>query len=205
MNYDNNICSFSRSKRSSEAARHAQQYVSGHGASVNMIGDVRGTVNIGHDGEGYWKYLLVALIVTVPVAIFIQKTLSIKETGVPWQKAESEAILEYEVGLQNLWGSQALGLLRGFVRRGDIPENKVQTMAARMDVKAEFDKNRLASVDLSDNFERVLEKWYDQRLHRLKATEAQNLLVDVLKMSNCLDKIVFNIDAAMKTHSKESQ
>ena len=103
--------------------------------------------------------------------------------------------LGYEDGLKSLWGDNALILLRDYLKSGEIVEYQVKRMAEKMGVKVVYNQNRL-SVDLRENFERMLEEWYDQRLFDLESRNAKDILLDVLEYSNCSKKIVSRIEEA---------
>ena len=108
--------------------------------------------------------------------------------------------LGYEDGLKSLWGDNAMILLRDYLKSGEIVEYQVKRMAEKMGVKVVYNQNRL-SVDLPENFERMLEEWYDQRLFDLESRNAKDILLDVLEYSNCSKKIVFRIEEAFKSPS----
>ena len=108
--------------------------------------------------------------------------------------------LGYEDGLKSLWGDNALILLRDYLKSGEIVEYQVKRMAEKMGVKVVYNQNRL-SVDLPENFERMLEEWYDQRLFDLESRNAKDILLDVLEYSNCSKKIVSRIEEAFKSPS----
>ena len=108
--------------------------------------------------------------------------------------------LGYEDGLKSLWGDNALILLRDYLRSGEIVEYQVKRMAEKMGVKVVYNQNRL-SVDLPENFERMLQEWYDQRLFEFESRNAKDILLDVLEYSNCSKKIVSRIEEALKSPS----
>ena len=108
--------------------------------------------------------------------------------------------LGYEDGLKSLWGDNALILLRDYLKSGEIVEYQVKRMAEKMGVKVVYNQNRL-SVDLPENFERMLQEWYDQRLFEFESRNAKDILLDVLEYSNCSKKIVSRIEEALKSPS----
>ena len=112
--------------------------------------------------------------------------------------------LDYEDGLRSLWGDNALILLRAYLKSGEIVEYQLERMAEKMDVKVVYNRNRL-SVDLPENFDRMLKEWYDQRLFDLESSKAKGVLLEVLKYSNCSKKIVSRIEDALKSPSSSSK
>ena len=174
--------------------------MSGSLASANLIGDVRANVvNIGSGGGlgGVWVLLFTVAVVVVgflmPSPGGLSQTPAKSASG--RDPAQPSSSLDYEDGLTDLWGGRALVLLREAVRKGDISDSQVRTMAARMDVRNVYEKN--SRLDLTENFERMLEAWYDQRLFELSSGEARTILVEILENSNIVKKIVSKVAAAM--------
>ena len=175
--------------------------MSGPLASANLIRDVRANV-VNINGNGGVRTMLV---IAVAMAVFGVMVYLLSSPGgfsqTPAKSAsgrdpaQPSSSLDYEDGLTDLWGGRALALLREAVRKGDISDSQVRTMAARMDVLIVYERN--IRLDLTENFERMLEAWYDQRLFELSSGEARTILVEILENSNIVKKIVSKVAAAM--------
>ena len=96
---------------------------------------------------------------------------------------------DYDSGLSYLWGEETLEKLRMFVSNGDIEERQIQAMAPMMGVLLTFNEN-INRVGLIETFERMLEKWYKQKLFNLTPLFAANELMRVLSHTRChIDQI----------------
>ena len=99
---------------------------------------------------------------------------------------------DYLTALSTLWGEETLKQVREYVRRGDIKEPAIKTMAAKMDVLRVYQEN-WHKLGLVDTFESMLEEWFDQTLFDLEPADARQRLVTVLRDSGCSKKVVTHI------------
>ena len=92
--------------------------------------------------------------------------------------------LEYETGLNKLWGDKVLSILRELVKKVKIKQQNLKTMSRYMDVSNVYEGN-IYNSDTSETLEMMLEKWYEQELFRKSPSEAQAALLNVIKKSRC--------------------
>ena len=88
--------------------------------------------------------------------------------------------LEYETGLNKLWGDKVLSILRELVKKVKIKQQNLKTMSRYMDVSNVYEGN-IPNSDTSETLEMMLEKWYEQELFGLSPSEAQAALLNVIK------------------------
>ena len=92
--------------------------------------------------------------------------------------------LEYETGLNKLWGDKVLSILRELVKKVKIKQQNLKTMSRYMDVSNVYEGN-IYNSDTSETLEMMLEKWYEQELFRKSPSEAKAALINVIKKSRC--------------------
>ena len=101
-----------------------------------------------------------------------------------------------QVGLETLLGGDALQSLRGHVHSGAIGDRSLEEMARQMGVLTVFSHHH-RKLHNGKLLEKMLEEWFRQTLHRLQPSEARKSLVFVLKVSDCPDTVMEEIESVL--------
>ena len=102
----------------------------------------------------------------------------------------------YEDELEVLFGEYALERLRNYVERGDISDESLEKIAKQMGVHHTF-SDHYRNIRNGKMFQKILEEWFGQTLHRLQPGEAKKSLIFVLKVSDCSAAILEDMETAL--------
>ena len=102
----------------------------------------------------------------------------------------------YEVELEVLFGEFVLERLRNYVERGEISGESLEKMAKQMGVQDMFSYH-YGNIHNGKMFQKILEEWFRQTLHRLQPVEAKKSLIFALKISDCSAPLLEDIESAL--------
>ena len=101
-----------------------------------------------------------------------------------------------ELELEFLFGEFALERLRNYVESGEISDESLEKIARQMGVHQMFSLH-YRNIRNGKMFQKILEEWFRQTLHRLQPGEAKKSLIFVLKVSDCSAPILEDIESAL--------
>ena len=121
---------------------------------------------------------------------FLERTWSFLRGILIWSKRP------YEDELEVLFGEFALERLRNYVERGDISDESLEKIAKQMGVHHTF-SDHYRNIHNGKMFQKILEEWFRQTLHRLQPGEAKKSLIFILKVSDCSAAILEDMETAL--------
>ena len=122
---------------------------------------------------------------------FIERTWIFLREILVWGKRRP-----YELELEFLFGEFALERLRNYVESGEISDESLEKIARQMGVHQMFSLH-YRNIRNGKMFQKILEEWFRQTLHRLQPGEAKKSLIFVLKVSDCSAPILEDIESAL--------